>query len=102
MELLEADDIAEFRKILRKNRLIRADFSLSATDLTDPKTDEVPALQGELMVRRNSTGKTKQYLISDSTSWLELFRNDIKGGAFVGQDSLQVPYPSSGTHKTSH
>ncbi|WP_139232735.1 hypothetical protein [Duganella sp. CF458] len=47
MELLEAENIAEFRKILRRNRLLRADFSLSATDTTDPKTDEVAALQGE-------------------------------------------------------
>ncbi|UGQ48825.1 transcriptional regulator [Massilia endophytica] len=102
MELLETDDIAEFQKILRRNRWTLADFSLSATDTTDPKTDEVPALQGELTVRRKSTGQTKQYLISDSTSWLDLFRNDIKGGAFVGQDALQVRHRSSGTPKPSH
>ncbi|MGW8392711.1 transcriptional regulator [Pseudoduganella sp. HUAS MS19] len=98
MELLEAQDIAEFTKILRRNHLIRADFSLSTTDTTDPKTDEVPALQGELTVRRKSTGQSKQYLISDSTSWLDLFRNDIKGGAFVAQDSLQVRYPTRRPH----
>ncbi|WP_342116768.1 transcriptional regulator [Pseudoduganella sp. OTU4001] len=102
MELLEAEDIAEFQRILRTNRLIRADFSLSATDTTDPKTDEVPALQGELTVRRKSTGQTRQYLISDSTSWLDLFRNDIKGGAFVGQNSLQVRSPASRLRKTRH
>ena len=90
MQLIDADDIAEFENILRKHRLERNDFSVSATDTTDPKTDEIPALQGELTVRRASTGQAKQYLISDSTSWLELFRNDIKGGAFVGQDSLEV------------
>lgn len=102
MELLEAQDIAEFRKILRRNRLLRADFSLSATDTTDPKTDEVPALQGELTVRRNSTGQARQYLISDSTSWLDLFRNDIKGGAFVAQDTLQVRPPTSRPRKARH
>jgi hypothetical protein len=102
MELLEAEDIAEFQKILRRNRLLRSDFSLSATDTTDPKTDEVPALQGEFTVRCKSTGQTKQYLISDSTSWLDLFRNDIRGGAFVGQDSLQVRWPTDRPHKTSH
>lgn len=102
MELIEAKEIAEFEEILRRNRLIRADFSLSATDTTDPKTDEIPALQGELTVKRKSTGQTKQYLISDSTSWLDLFRNDIKGGAFVGQDSLQVRYPISRPQKTNH
>jgi len=98
MELLEAEDLSEFRNILRASRLSRADFSLSATDTTDPKTDEVPGMQGELTVRRKSTGQARQYLISDATSWLDLFRNDIKGGAFVGQDSLQVRRPTSRTH----
>lgn len=102
MELIEAEDVAEFQRILRSNRLTRADFSLSATDTTDPKTDEVPGLQGELTVRRKSTGQTRQYLISDSTSWLDLFRNDIKGGAFVGQDCLQVRHPTSKPQKTNH
>lgn len=88
MQLIETDDVAEFEAILRRHRMARSDFSLSATDTTDPKTDEIPALQGELTVRRTSTGQVRQYLISDSTSWLELFRNDIRGGAFVGQDSL--------------
>lgn len=73
MELIEPADMKEFEYILRTNRLLRTDFSLSATDTTDPKTDEVPALQGELTIRRKSTGQTKQYLISDSTSWLDLF-----------------------------
>jgi len=102
MELIEAEDVAEFQRILRSNRLIRADFSLSATDTTDPKTDEVSGLQGELTVRRKSTGQTKQYLISDSTSWLDLFRHDIRGGAFVGQDCLLVDYPASRSRKTDH
>lgn len=102
MELIEAEDVAEFQRILRSNRLIRADFSLSATDTTDPKTDEVPGLQGELTVRRKSTGQTRQYLISDSTSWLDLFRNDIKGGAFVGQDCLQVRLPTGKPQQTNH
>jgi len=102
MQLIEAEDLAEFQRILRHHRLIRADFSLSATDTTDPKTDEVAGLQGELTVRRKSTGQTKQYLISDSTSWLDLFRNDIQGGAFVGQDRLQVRQPISQTPNTTH
>lgn len=102
MELIEPADMKEFENILRNNRLLRADFSLSATDTTDPKTDEVPALQGELTIRRKSTGQTKQYLISDSTSWLDLFRNDIKGGAFVGQDSLAVRAPTMQRETTRH
>lgn len=93
MELIEAEELAEFENILRRHRLARAEFSLQATDTTDPKTDEVRALQGELTVCRASTGQSRQYLIGDSSSWLELFRNDIQCGAFVGQDSLRLRPP---------
>jgi hypothetical protein len=102
MELIDAEDVAEFQRILRSNRLPRADFSLCATDTTDPTTDEVPGLQGEFTIRRKSTGQNKQCLINDSTSWFDLFRNDIKGGAFVAQDCLLVNCPASSSHKTSH
>jgi len=102
MELIEARERAEFEDILRKHRMARADFSLSATDTTDPKTDEVPALQGELTVRRKSTDQSKQYLISDGTSWLELFRRDIRSGAFVGQATLEVRPPPGKKPVTRH
>lgn len=90
MELIESEEFDEFDNILRRHRLARKEFSLKSTDTTDPKSDEVQALQGEVVVRRESTGETREYLISDHTSWLELFRDDIRGGAFVGQDSLDV------------
>lgn len=90
MQLIDRDDMAEFERILRQHRMVRSDFSVDATDITDPKTDEIPGLQAEVTVRRASTGRAKHYLFSDSSSWLELFRNDINGGAFVGQDRLQV------------
>ena len=102
MELIEADDVTEFEKILRRHRLPRTDFSLKSIDTTDPKTDEVTGMQGELTVRRKSTGQTRQYLISDNTSWLDLFRNDIKGGAFVGQDTLEVRPRGTGSRRTNH
>ncbi|KQV61513.1 MULTISPECIES: hypothetical protein [unclassified Duganella] len=85
MQLIEQRDIAEFESILRQHHLAQQDFSLSAVDTTDPKTDEVSGLQGELTVMRKSTGKSKQYLISDNTSWLELFRHDITDRVFVGR-----------------
>lgn len=102
MELLEANDVTEFENILRRHRMPRADFSLSATDITDPKTDEVLALQGELTVRRTSTGQTKQYLLSDATSWLDLFRNDIRGGAFIAQTTLDVRDFNYRAHRARH
>lgn len=102
MELIDIGDVAEFEKILRAHHMARADFTLKSVDTTDPKTDEVSGMQGELTVRRRSTGQVKQYLISDNTSWLDLFRNDIKGGAFVGQGVLEVRPPSSRSRKTKH
>ncbi|WP_426338210.1 transcriptional regulator [Pseudoduganella sp. S-14] len=93
MGLIEAEDVTEFERILRSNRLIRADFSLTATDTTDPKTDEVSGLHGELTVRRKSTGQNRQYLISNSTSWLDLFRKDLMRGAFFSDDCVSVSAP---------
>lgn len=91
MQLIEQRDIAEFESILRQHHLAQQDFSLTAIDTTDPKTDEVSGLQGELTVMRKSTGKTKQYLISDNTSWLDLFRHDITDRVFVGRESRSWP-----------
>lgn len=91
MQLIEPRDIAEFDAILRRHHLAQSDFSLTAIDTTDPKTDEVSGLQGELTVTRKSTGQTKQYLISDSTSWIDLFRHDIADRVFLGQGSNSSP-----------
>lgn len=95
MELIEAEELTEFEAILRRHRLTLAEFSLSATDTTDPKTDEVQALQGELTVRRASSGQNRQYLIIDSTSWLERFRHDIESGAFIAQDTQEACAPAA-------
>lgn len=91
MQLIEPRDIAEFNAILRRHHLPQSDFSLTAIDTTDPKTDEVSGLQGELTVTRKSTGQTKQYLISDSTSWVDLFRHDIADQVFLGPESNSRP-----------
>jgi len=87
MQLLEPGDIAEFDVILRRHHLAQSDFSLTAIDTTDPKTDELSGLQGELTVTRKSTGKTKQYFISDSASWLDVFRHDIADRVFIRQEN---------------
>lgn len=87
MQLIEPRDIEEFDAILRRHHLAQSDFSLTAIDTTDPKTDEVSGLQGELTVTRKSTGQTKQYLISDSTSWIDLFRHDITDQVFLDPQS---------------
>jgi hypothetical protein len=95
--VLETDDIAEFEKILRQHGMKGADFSLSVTDTTDPKTDEVVAIQGELTVRCKSTGQSRQYIFGDGAPWLALFRHDIEGGAFAGQAAPEMrPLSSTG------
>jgi len=90
MELIEAEELAELEHILRRNRLPPNEFSLKATDTTDPKTDEVQALQGELTICRESTGQTRQYVICDGSPWLMLFRNDVRGGAFLDKNSRKT------------
>lgn len=65
MERIEPEEVAEFERVLRNQRMTRADSSTSEIDVTDS-------------------------IIGDGMSWLELFRNDIKSGAFVGQDTLDV------------
>lgn len=87
MQLIEPSDMAEFDAILRRHHLAQSDFSLTAIDTTDPKTDELSGLQGELTVTRKSTGQTRQYLISDSASWLDVFCHDIADRVFIGQES---------------
>lgn len=94
MNLIEPDEMLEFERILRSQGMQRQDFAMSETDTTDPKTDEVLALRGALTVQRKSTGQSRQYITGDGMSWLALFRNDIRSGAFVGQDTLDVRYRS--------
>jgi hypothetical protein len=100
MNLIEPEEIVEFERILRSQGMKRQDFAMSEMDTTDPKTDEVLALRGALTVQRKSTGQSRQYITGDGMSWLALFRNDIRSGAFVGQDKLDVRYRSTNPAKS--
>ena len=82
MELIEKDDLNNFQMILKSHHIDAADFSLLEIDTTDPKSDEICALQGLLTVTRKSNGKSNQYSISDDTSWLNLFLKDLDEGVF--------------------
>lgn len=82
MELIEPDEMNDFQAILRSHHIDMADFSFLEIDTTDPKTDEIYALQGLLTVTRNSSGMSKQYYIGDGTSWVKLFQRDLDEGAF--------------------
>jgi len=83
MNLIEPDDIIEFERILHGRGLQHQDFALSETDTTDPKTDEVLALQGTVTVQHKSTGKSRQYTTGDGMHWLELFSHDLQNGVFA-------------------
>lgn len=82
MELIEQDELADFQAILRNHGIDIADFSFSEIDTTDPKSDEIFALQGSLIVTRKSSGHWKQYSIGDGTTWVSLFQKDLDQGAF--------------------
>ncbi|NVE00647.1 transcriptional regulator [Massilia sp. BJB1822] len=82
MELIEADEVAEFRNILLSNSLSVADFCMVEANTTDPKSDELYPLQGNLTVLCASSGKSRQYAIGDGTAWLRLLRRDVEIGVF--------------------
>lgn len=102
MELLEADEVIQFERLLRVYGFTPSDFSLDTVDMTDPKTDEIPALQGELTIRCALTGQEKHYLISDSTSWLWHFGADLKKGAFLSHAVLNERLPDSRSQQSAH
>ncbi len=82
MELIEKDDLNKFMLILKSHHVDVEDFSLEVVDTTDPKTDEIYALQGLLTVTRKSNGRSNEYSISDDTSWLPFFLHDLDEGFF--------------------
>ncbi|PRC91813.1 transcriptional regulator [Solimicrobium silvestre] len=83
MELIEPDEMRKFQAILKNHQITFTDFSFSEIDTTDPKTDEIYALQGFLNVTRKSNGLSKEYLIGDGTAWVSQFQKDLDEGAFT-------------------
>lgn len=77
MKLIEQDEKDAFRAVLRRFKLSAEDFDLSETDTTDPKTDEVFALTGFVMVTRKSTNLKAQYPIGDGSRWVKEFERDV-------------------------
>lgn len=82
MELIEGDEMACFRRVLSDKSLDVADFELREVDVTDPKTDEIEALQGLVTVLRKSTRATRQYRLGDKTEWVGHFQRDLNDGVF--------------------
>jgi hypothetical protein len=82
MELIDTDEHSRFLSMLERHGLATNDFILSEVDTTDPKTDEIFALQGWLSIRRLSNNLQREYLIGDESDWLEHFSRDVHAGAF--------------------
>ena len=77
MKLIEQDELDAYRAVLARFGLRGDDFDLSETDTTDPKTDEILALEGFVVITRKSTQQQKQYPIGDGSAWVEAFARDL-------------------------
>jgi hypothetical protein len=82
MKLIEQHELEAFHAVLTRFRFRGNDFDLSETDTTDPKTDEVFALEGFVVITRKSTQQQRQYPIGDGSKWVETFERDLAGNLF--------------------
>lgn len=82
MNLIEQDEKDDFQAVLKRFNLTAEDFDLAETDTTDPKTDEIFALTGFVVVTRKSTNLKAQYQIGDGSRWVEEFERDIAKNVF--------------------
>jgi hypothetical protein len=78
MILIEQDEMDKFQGILKRFKLTMDDFDLVETDTTDPKTDEIIALTGFVVVTQKSTNLKAQYPIGDGARWVEEFERDLE------------------------
>lgn len=82
MKLIEQDEKDDFQEVLKRFKLSVEDFDLAETDTTDPKTDEIFALTGFVVVTQKSTNLKAQYPIGDGFRWVEEFARDIEKNLF--------------------
>ena len=82
MKLVEQDELEAYHAVLARFGFHRNDFDLSETDTTDPKTDEVFAREGFVVITRKSTRRQKEYPIGDGSKWLEAFERDLAKNLF--------------------
>jgi hypothetical protein len=76
--LIEQDEKDKFQGVLKRFKLTMDDFDLAETDTTDPKTDEIIALTGFVVITQKSTNLKAQYPIGDGSRWIEEFERDLK------------------------
>ena len=82
MKLIEQDELEAYHVVLARFGFRGNDFDLSETDTTDPKTDEVIALEGFVVITRRSTQRQEQYPIGDGSKWVEAFERDLARNLF--------------------
>jgi hypothetical protein len=82
MKLIGQDELNAYRAVLARFGLGGDDFDLSETDTTDPKTDEIFALEGFVVITRKSTRRQKEYPIGDGSAWVEMFERDLAKKSF--------------------
>ena len=82
MKFIEQDEKEIFYKLLSRFNLPENDFALSEIDTTDPKTDEIIALTGYVVVTRKSTNKTIEYPIGSGSKWVDRFGLDVENNLF--------------------
>ncbi|GAB5605577.1 transcriptional regulator [Sideroxyarcus sp. TK5] len=82
MRLIEQDEKDDFLAVLKRFKLSEDDFVLVETDTTDPKTDEILALSGFVVITRKSTKLKAQYPIGDGSRWVEEFERDLEAHLF--------------------
>lgn len=82
MKLIEQDELEAYHAVLARFGLRGNEFDLSETDTTDPKTDEVLALEGFVIITRVSTQRQKQYPIGDGSKWVEAVERDLAKNLF--------------------
>lgn len=78
MILIEQDEMDRFQGVLKRFKLTMDDFDLVETDTTDPKTDEIIALTGFVVVTQKNTNLKAQYPIGDGARWVEEFERDLE------------------------
>jgi hypothetical protein len=82
MKIIEQGEKEVFNKVLARFNLPADDFELRETDTTDPKTDEVFAITGFVVVARKSTNQSIEYPIGDGSTWIERFELDVAKNLF--------------------
>lgn len=80
LSVVGKDEIDDARALLAEHRFAVDDFEFS--QICDPSPAHVGSVTGALVLKRKSTGSTKEYGSGHGSQWLKLFAIDLKVGAF--------------------